>query len=177
LQYCRCACVPASITSSMRILSYPCVQDTHTASCKCCHVSPQHTGIKGCPQSYVAPIGRTWDGNVCLLAAAVVLAIHGKVTAVSHADHAILHSEKVLLQKKSYECWLMGYHLLQPTHHPHFTHCAFNGHHVHATWEYSFLADNETLFRIYVDADIPSMQREDFYYKNHTLNAHMQIPH
>jgi hypothetical protein len=54
----------------------------------------------------VAPIVRTGDGDVCPLTATVMPHVDGMDTTVSYAEFVTLHSDKILLQKKSHECWL-----------------------------------------------------------------------
>jgi hypothetical protein len=79
----------------------------YTTSCKYCLVSTQHsTETQGCLHSCVVAIARTRDEDVSSQAATLVPAVHGNHgndATDSHAEYAMLHSEEVLLQKKSDE--------------------------------------------------------------------------
>jgi hypothetical protein len=54
---------------------------------------------------------RTADRDDFPLAATRMPRVDGMDTTISYAEYATLHSNKILLQKKSEECWLMSYHV------------------------------------------------------------------
>jgi hypothetical protein len=97
----------------------------------------------------------------------------------------MLHLQKVLLHKERDEFWLLGYRVRHPTYPPHRTHLSFHSKGMHAAWKCLFLSDYETPFQTNVgdvsdpniDADILSMQRENFHLKNSTRNAYLQTSH
>jgi hypothetical protein len=74
---------------------------------------------------------RNGKADVCSLAAALILAGNGKDTTDSHAGHAILHSGKGLLEKKSYE-YSVDYNVLYKSQLPHPAYYVFYGQHEHA---------------------------------------------
>jgi hypothetical protein len=82
----------------------------------------------------------------------------------------------------------MGCRVRYPTHPPDTTHCTFHGQHAQVAREYLFLSDYDALFQVHVgnvvtdpdvDADIPSMQRENFHRKKKisTRNVYPHTPH
>jgi hypothetical protein len=83
----------------------------------------------------------------------------------------LLSQKDIFLQKRCDECWLMGYRVRQPTHHPHAANCVFQGQQVLTLWsrEWLFLSDYDAPFKVHVgktvsepdiDSDIPSLQSQ-----------------
>jgi hypothetical protein len=80
----------------------------------------------------------------------------------------LLSDNVVQLQKKCYECWVMGYLVRYPTHPPHSVRKVIHGQQMQASRECLFLSDCNAPFQVHVgkvvfdpdiDADIPPTQR------------------
>jgi hypothetical protein len=141
--------------------------------------------IEEYPQSGVSLNVEIEDEDVFLLTATFLLAVHGRDTTGSHLEYDVLQSENVLLEKKSDECFLMGYHVRYPTYLLFRAHCFFTANtdtrHENACFPQitmqRFNIPPQSSLRSGLNADIPSMQRESFHPKDHIQNTYLQIRH
>jgi hypothetical protein len=86
---------------------------------------------------------KTEDENVILLAATVLLVVHGKDTTGSHVPHSV----NVPLEKKSDECLLMGYCGRYPTRSSLPRILRLHRQQAHAARECRFLSDYDAPFQ------------------------------